>query len=233
MLNFLNPCKEKNKILNQMEYKIIGYDDLKDISEYKFPEVVLKRAKEELKCGDEEIEIVSVSLLTYFSFLKKIGDYPTGPFEMIDKSADILWHNFLLDTREYMKFCSEYVGRYIHHTPYIEDKRLSEEEILSIKMKYKNELNGDPGLNQRAEKAYVRIKEVDDLAIYSLIGVLSYEILEDQEIAKIKAEQHRIEQLSSSCSSSHSSCSSSHSSCSSSHSSSCSSSSCSSGCGGS
>jgi hypothetical protein len=32
-------------------------------------------------------------------------------------SADSLWHDFILDTRAYSKFCAEFPGGFLHHTP--------------------------------------------------------------------------------------------------------------------
>ena len=37
----------------------------------------------------------------------------TPPLLIIDE----MWHNFLLFSREYMEYCHDYFGRYIHHTP--------------------------------------------------------------------------------------------------------------------
>ncbi len=33
------------------------------------------------------------------------------------KKLDELWHNFILFTQDYMEFCNQYLGRYIHHRP--------------------------------------------------------------------------------------------------------------------
>ena len=37
----------------------------------------------------------------------------TTPLLIIDE----MWHNFILFSREYMKYCQDYFGRYIHHAP--------------------------------------------------------------------------------------------------------------------
>lgn len=38
---------------------------------------------------------------------------------MLDRfqPIDVAWHEFILMTREYTEFCTEYLGGYIHHTP--------------------------------------------------------------------------------------------------------------------
>jgi hypothetical protein len=33
------------------------------------------------------------------------------------KAIDQMWHVFLLYTKDYMDFCNEYFGEYIHHLP--------------------------------------------------------------------------------------------------------------------
>ena len=36
---------------------------------------------------------------------------------MPSKVVDNLWHEFILNTREYEQFCQQAFGRYLHHTP--------------------------------------------------------------------------------------------------------------------
>ena len=43
--------------------------------------------------------------------------------------ADLFWHVFLLHTREYMRFCTEHFGKFIHHEPL--DEESSEDDALS------------------------------------------------------------------------------------------------------
>ncbi len=37
---------------------------------------------------------------------------------MVSTKVDNLWHEFILFTREYMDFCQQFYGKYIHHRPY-------------------------------------------------------------------------------------------------------------------
>jgi hypothetical protein len=32
-------------------------------------------------------------------------------------NADLLWHDFILDTRKYSEFCAEFPGGFLHHCP--------------------------------------------------------------------------------------------------------------------
>lgn len=38
------------------------------------------------------------------------------PLAMPSKTADLLWHTLILDTKEYAKFCKEILGKFMHHT---------------------------------------------------------------------------------------------------------------------
>jgi hypothetical protein len=40
-------------------------------------------------------------------------DVHYGPSEVVDLG----WHTFILDTREYARFCNRLAGRFIHHVP--------------------------------------------------------------------------------------------------------------------
>lgn len=77
---------------------------------------------------EETIKFLSLSSLD-FSFF-------------IDDSMliiDEMWHNFILFTNDYGKFCFENFGRYIHHQP--TTKREKEEQEINKKQKlleYKN-----------------------------------------------------------------------------------------------
>lgn len=112
---------------------------IKSVASYKFPEVVMQRTQETLKLNDEEMDLLALSLLTYFNAVK----YSPRGVDMTDTDVDELWHNFLLDTRSYMDFCSKYIGFYIHHSPYIETKELDEDDMKSISIKYGNALDQD------------------------------------------------------------------------------------------
>lgn len=116
--------------------------EIKSVSLYKFPDVVLERAKKVIGCNDEEFELVKLSLLGFFNAVK----YTEGLVEMTDKDADELWHVFLLDTRAYMEFCAEYIGFYLHHSPYISEKQLSHEDMKNIAIKHGNAIDQDADL---------------------------------------------------------------------------------------
>ncbi|WP_212968563.1 hypothetical protein [Paenibacillus cineris] len=50
---------------------------------------------------------------------------------MFSKDADLIWHEMLMFTRDYDRFCTTFAGRFIHHQPnvaYTNNKKLPEEE---------------------------------------------------------------------------------------------------------
>lgn len=43
--------------------------------------------------------------------------YPDMHFQVYSRRIDEAWHQFVLFTTEYMEFCRQYFGRYVHHVP--------------------------------------------------------------------------------------------------------------------
>lgn len=56
-----------------------------------------------------------------FLFLSGTVLTPLAPPEQIDES----WHNFILFTKDYAKFCQDYFGEFIHHVPIGSEVRAS------------------------------------------------------------------------------------------------------------
>lgn len=86
---------------------------LKEIGDYTFPEVVVKRTRSELDITNAEMELIEVSLKDFF-YAVKAGEQ----VEMTNSKVDALWHNFILDTVSYREFCEGYIGFFIDHNPY-------------------------------------------------------------------------------------------------------------------
>lgn len=49
-----------------------------------------------------------------FLFLCSTSEMSLSPTDKLD----IGWHHFILNTKEYMKFCTEHLNKYIHHSPF-------------------------------------------------------------------------------------------------------------------
>jgi len=161
--------KTEKEILEAM-----GYDasvPVKSMENYKFPEVVVSRTQAILGCTDEEMEMVQIGLLDYFLTLKVYG-----PLEMIDKKADELWHVFLWDTKGYMEFCANYMGRFVHHTPYMDEKEMSEEDLTLLKTRYKKALVTDSKYATRRDNTtsnYSNNHNNDDMMMWLPIYAMS------------------------------------------------------------
>lgn len=220
---------------------------LKSLADYKFPEVVVDRTKKELDKSD--ITLVEIALLDFFSAIKAGYD-----LEMVNKDVDVLWHNFILDTQNYADFCDQYIGKFIHHTPYLTEATVSSDKMADQKKYIETSVKRDAKYSSVRSTRLSRYSD-DDISQYLLWAVIltddssacgsiptdtvesTYEVPET--VSSCSSETTRPSYVSgcgvsscssSSSSSSSSSCSSSSSSCSSSSSSS---SSCGSSCGGS
>ncbi len=49
---------------------------------------------------------------------------------------DDMWHTFLLFTKDYMSFCTNYFDEYIHHTPNTEEEPIEKEQFKKELTKY-------------------------------------------------------------------------------------------------
>lgn len=88
-----------------------------DIGEEKLveqiPENVISKYAREQEIGDLNIAKLHHLELVRFLTLSNNSRRPCVP----SRSIDALWHNFILHTKEYEKFCYKYFGGFIHHTP--------------------------------------------------------------------------------------------------------------------
>ena len=141
-----------------MGYTVTPESQLKDLGDFEFPEVVKQRTQEELKCSDEELEAVTISLLNYFAVVKDEANV-----EMVDEKADVLWHTLLLDTKAYMDLCSNYVGFYVHHNPYVSKKAVSTKAKDSLVVNYETSRARHPRLNRRYSNYVDRHSDDDTL----------------------------------------------------------------------
>ncbi len=90
---------------------------LADVMAYRNPHVVARLAKEEDMSIEEAESALSDALL--FLWLGNRVKEPLAPALKID----LAWHAFLLFTKDYREFCTEYFGGFIDHHP----RRLTDE----------------------------------------------------------------------------------------------------------
>lgn len=82
---------------------------------------------------ENERELICQFLMNYFilvgynKYYNRIKSIP-----MTSNIVDELWHCMLLDTKYYHKFCENYLGFYVHHTPNVMNdmKKRPPEEII-------------------------------------------------------------------------------------------------------
>ena len=113
------------------DYVNFDFKDLKPIFEFKIPEVVYDRTKKELNVSDQEMKLIILDFLEYMEVVKK-----NGYTEMLFKTTDTLWHNLILDTESYLKFCLYHIGFFVHHKPYLEKKEITEEYKMNLISNY-------------------------------------------------------------------------------------------------
>lgn len=84
-----------------------------NVSEYNIPLVARIATMKELGINQAEFEILEAKFLN-FMFVAKHGEY-VKPC----KKINVLWHHLISDTRNYMEFCAEHLGFYLHQHIYI------------------------------------------------------------------------------------------------------------------
>ena len=97
------------------------------------PAVAVRKAAEQLNITEDEMQTYVPELLSY---LLMASEQPTP---MLSNKVDTLWHQFILCTKDYLNFCFKYFGKFIHHTPNLDDvpitageKRRFKKSCLSI-----------------------------------------------------------------------------------------------------
>lgn len=69
----------------------------------------------------KDCHLVARALRTFFMAYLKSGR--RGSVGMPSRVVDDLWHEFILDTRGYARFCDQAFGRYFHHVPAVKGGR--------------------------------------------------------------------------------------------------------------
>ncbi len=74
--------------------------------------VKFKKLRPEL--SDEQVGVITLALKDYFKICQMAKqDFVAMPSQIVD----VLWHEFILFTRQYQRFCKSAFGSYLHHTP--------------------------------------------------------------------------------------------------------------------
>ncbi len=100
---------------------------LEEIKKYKHLGVIQRFQKENPELATEAVKYFEDLMIFFWASQKHHLDFKNNPenedlnfsFIMDEKMLQIdrIWHVFLLFTKDYMDFCEEYFGEYIHHLP--------------------------------------------------------------------------------------------------------------------
>ncbi len=85
------------------------------IDQYRFPDaVVSKLSRHHPELSQSQIRCMLEGLREYFHVCNMAGGKMVS---MPSQAVDNAWHEFILFTREYQRFCKKAFGRFLHHTP--------------------------------------------------------------------------------------------------------------------
>ena len=168
----------------------LNNNELKPIDEYIFPEVVLKRTKEELNLSDKELNLIKLDFFDYMLVIKEYGK----EIDMLNKQTDVLWHNLILDTRSYIDFCINHMGRFIHHKPFLNDKVLTKDEKIHLYKKYNYAIENNYDYSRRRKEIIQENRTTSDYSSSSnnnsnlLLNLLVLDALTDFNNERLKEE---------------------------------------------
>lgn len=117
---------------------------LEEMIAYKHPNVVRRFAQEHPEFADHAEQIFE-DLMRFFwaGRVHEQARKEQPQNEELDfiyimdeemKPIDQMWHIFLLYTKDYMKFCDEYFGEYLHHLPDIVGQMESEQKSFETNL---------------------------------------------------------------------------------------------------
>lgn len=85
------------------------------IRQFVFPNAVLQAVKKTYPHLEEKhLYLTAHALRSYFLVNLRAGSNVVG---MPSRVVDVLWHEFILDTKAYQAFCSNAFGEFFHHIP--------------------------------------------------------------------------------------------------------------------
>jgi hypothetical protein len=85
------------------------------IREYRLPPGLFEKLRQRHpQLGTKECQLVAQALRQFFMAYLRGGRKPVA---MPSQVVDDLWHEFILSTRHYERFCQQAFGRFLHHTP--------------------------------------------------------------------------------------------------------------------
>lgn len=87
----------------------------------------LRKALRRKLVSASEIEVM---LAAYKDFVRLVLKYPNEKFG-VSKDVDTVWHEHILDTRDYFAFCDRVYGKYLHHIPCFDESQSQEYDLAN------------------------------------------------------------------------------------------------------
>lgn len=76
---------------------------------------LLGKLKEEYPHATETEYLIAVD--GFIQYMDLVREAKGNEVPMWSKSVDFVWHQFILNTKEYAGFCQSHFGKFLHHTP--------------------------------------------------------------------------------------------------------------------
>ncbi len=135
-----------------------------DIFEFRAPYLEEKLLKERVCETPEEARAAFEEVKKYL-LLSYSGQ--THNYSMWSRKVDEVWHQFVLFTAEYNRFCRRYFGRYVHHAPSNAPKHHASEELpeatrAEFKEAYEQRFGPLPAIWDDAESLTLRSRIICD-----------------------------------------------------------------------
>ena len=114
-----------------------GVAPLADVLTYR-NDLVVRRFRKRFDISQGDADAIFVELLRWLWYLASTSPTPDNPeAHAIDEPLfiiDEMWHEFIIVTRDYTKFCNDMCRRYIHHVPNSgDDARTKHEGLCEVK----------------------------------------------------------------------------------------------------
>lgn len=179
-------------VLVKKDTKVNRYVRIDDI-----PEKIIKSFKHRHKeFSDKDVSVLVSGLVDFFN-LKIFRDKHIknkklkGEFklEMISESVDLIWHEFILNTKEYTEFNKKFFNSFLNHIPHVDinekEREKNETEMIDL-LKYaiiKGVIKGDTKLlyadEEILKKKNTKIDEVkkvcsEPVSLWSGVFLLAF-----------------------------------------------------------
>lgn len=85
------------------------------LAHYRFPPALARQLRETYpQLNEGQVAQVLEGLREFFALTQQARGRLVA---MPSRAVDVAWHEFILSTRAYQQFCTEALGRFLHHTP--------------------------------------------------------------------------------------------------------------------